>query len=68
MISTLIATICLGILSAGLSLYVTRRLMTPCTFYWAGWTAGMIGLVFAVEQNVLPDLDELAGSLILQLH
>ena len=68
MIATLIITVCLGILSVGFSLIMTRRLITPCTFYWTGWVLGMIGLLFAVEQEVLPELDEYAQMPILRLH
>ena len=68
MIATLIITIGWGILSVGFSLFTTRRLITPCTFYWTGWVLGMIGLLFAVEQEVLPELDDYAQGLILRLH
>jgi hypothetical protein len=64
----LLFTAGLGLLSAATTALITKRLFTPCTWYWLGWIAGTISAQLAAQTNTLPAVTTFGQDLIIRAH
>lgn len=61
-------TFVFGLVSASTTAAITRKLFTPCFWYWLGWILGTIGAELSAQTDTLPAVTALGQDLILRAH